>query len=200
MVVFKLQPVFPLQWFFFLFFKQSKSANEHRETWASNGYITEEENLTILKMKKKKILDVVEVSKVTSSHVNSMKRRSVVISSDNKAMNSTRKTWFDTSESLKNKRLEAILENKIQATHVISDDETSQLLQLKQLEEKISHQVKFKRSVRGVAVAYLIQCIARLLVDAVFAYWQYKLFHFDVPDTYKCNRWPCPNTVSHKGF
>lgn len=47
-----------------------------------------------------------------------------------------------------------------------------------------------------IAIAYFIQCLTRLLLEIGFAYLQSQLFVFDVPELYKCRRWPCPKTVT----
>ena len=55
-----------------------------------------------------------------------------------------------------------------------------------------------KSSFDIIATAYFIQCFTRLVLEMGFLFLQHQLFQFDVPELYKCKRWPCPKTVSSK--
>ena len=59
--------------------------------------------------------------------------------------------------------------------------------------------IEFVRKVENIewriAIAYFTQCILRLLLESGFLYLQCRFFDFNVPELYKCRRWPCPNTV-----
>ncbi|XP_076819890.1 uncharacterized protein LOC143465457 isoform X2 [Clavelina lepadiformis] len=46
-----------------------------------------------------------------------------------------------------------------------------------------------------IAVAYFVHCVLRVLIEITFLILQYLFFSFKVPELYKCQRWPCPNTV-----
>jgi len=82
----------------------------------------------------------------------------------------------------------------------MSFDETNKQNQIKLSNSASDGYIEFARRIdnieRGIAIAYFSQCALRLFLESTFLYIQYRIFNFNVPELYKCHRWPCPNTVS----
>ena len=150
--------------------------------------LTKEENLALLEMKKKTILDSVHFVEVTSSH--SVKRRSVSIALTDDVISSKKLRHHEAA--CENEKLRSIVENKTFKSEGDRKDADSR----QKLEKEITRDNKLGNGIRGVGIAYFLQCVLRLAVDVGFAYMQCELFEFDVPTLYKCARWPCPETVS----
>ena len=58
-------------------------------------------------------------------------------------------------------------------------------------------ELKVKQLERRIEVAYFIQSAMRFLLETGFLLLQYAFFDFNVPSVYRCERKPCPNTVSY---
>jgi len=155
--------------------------------------------LTLLEMKKKTILDDIHLVKVTSSQVNTIKRRSVSVNPADDVISSKhlleRLDAVGTGDN-NDKQWQQVAEARTQKSEIELKDAAFKRHQAEQLRKEISHYNKLSQGLRGIGVAYFVQCLLRLTVDIVFAHMQCRLFEFNVPNTYKCARWPCPDTVS----
>lgn len=58
-----------------------------------------------------------------------------------------------------------------------------------------TQQDRMMEAERWLLFAYRAQCIGRTLLEIMFLVLQMLMFGFQVPALYKCNAWPCPDTV-----
>jgi len=59
----------------------------------------------------------------------------------------------------------------------------------------ISNDLEIKKIEKKIENAYFIQSVLRLLVEGGFLLLQYLFFDFNVPNVFRCEKRPCPNTV-----
>ena len=151
--------------------------------------MTEKEKLTLVRLSEKKVGDKMHFE-MTSSQINFVKRHESI----------TTLASINLANQTGNCRHRKICDHEKDANRETPQEDVkaqeSKRLQMQKRNKEISRYNKLAHSLRGIGIAYFVQCLLRLLIDIGFTYLQHQLFLFDVPEIYKCKRWPCPNTVS----